>query len=154
MRRDDQTQARKEGQDEVELDNIYGRDNVMEERTKDVSLVRCDPERQSKTYQREGAQSPANKKQLQRAKPTKTPNAAITRSGRTTLERLQSKRKVNDQHYHKVKRLQKQTLKEIPPIHDCKFPLIEIYQTFADRSSSDNSDRLWLLTRLFFAVAS
>ena len=32
--------------------------------------------------------------------------------------------------------------------------MIEIYQTFADRSSSDNSDRLWLLTRLFFAVAS
>ena len=64
VRRDDQTQARKEGQDEAELDNIYGRDNVIEERTKDVSLVRCDPKPQSKTYQREGAQSPANKGQL------------------------------------------------------------------------------------------
>jgi hypothetical protein len=126
----------------------------MEERTKDVSLVRCDPKPQSKTYQREGAQSPANKKQLQRAKPTKTPNIAITRSGRTTSEQLRSKRKVNDQHSYKVKRLQKQTLKEIPPIYNCKFPLIEIYQTFTNRSSSDNSNRLWLLTRLFFAVAS
>ena len=51
-RRDDQTQARKEGQDEAELDNICGRDNVMEECTKDVSLVRCDPERQSKIFSR------------------------------------------------------------------------------------------------------
>ena len=64
VRRDDQTQARKEGQDEAELDNICGRDSVMEERIKDVSLVRCDPEPQSKTYQKEGAQSPASKKQL------------------------------------------------------------------------------------------
>ena len=34
----------------------------MEEYTKDVSLIRCDPKPQSKTYQREGAQSPINKK--------------------------------------------------------------------------------------------
>jgi len=33
----------KEGQDKAELDNIYGWDNVIEERIKDVFLVRCDP---------------------------------------------------------------------------------------------------------------
>ncbi|XTI87282.1 hypothetical protein V2W45_1467865 [Cenococcum geophilum] len=83
-------QSPSKGQDKAELDNICGRDNVIEERTKDVSLIRCNPKPQTK--------------------PTKTLNVAITRSGRTTSERLRSK-----------------------------------------RNSSDNFNRLWLLTRLFFA---
>jgi hypothetical protein len=50
--------------------------------------------------------------------------------------------------------LKREILKEIPPIPDCKFPLTEIYQAFTDRSSLDDPDTLWLLTRLFFAIAS
>ena len=52
------------------------------------------------------------------------------------------------------KRMKREILKELPPIPNCRFLLAEIHQTFTDRSSLGDADRLWLLTRLFFAVAS
>lgn len=153
--RDEQYQVCDEGQDQEQLDKTFERRSVTEECPKEISFTIHELEQQRIARQKETAQLVANNRNTQQTKLGNQPKTATTRSDMTMPQQLRNKRNANQELKKSApKRLKREILREIPSIPYCKFPLGEIYQTFADRSSSDNPDRLWLLTRLFFAIAS